>query len=171
MRHAVLKQVARHASAAKAVAIVKAKGPLEHFILAQLRRQTAIEFTAPAKALRKIVTPVNEFRHLHLVRVFGKLVVHAMAGIDREQVIRQNLETERRSNVRELQRIGGKVIRNAVASRKQATCAVLVFHRLCRIALRGIGRMAHHLQVLDIKVVVESKTNSLLFNLVRSLAQ
>ena len=171
MGHAVLEQVAGHASAAKAVTVIKAKGPLEHFVLAQLRGQTAIEFTAPAKALREVVTPVNEFRHLHLVRVFGELVVHAMASVNREQVIRQNLEAERRCDVRELQRVCGKVIRDVVASRKQATCTVLVFHCLRRVALGRIGRMAHHLQILDIKVVVDAKANRLLFNLVRSLPQ
>ena len=84
MRHTILEQVLRYAGTAKAVAVIKAEGPLEHFVLAHLRRQAAIKFATPVKALREIVAPVSKFRHLHLVRFFSKLVINAVTGIDGE---------------------------------------------------------------------------------------
>ena len=171
VRYTILEQVARHSGTAKAIAIIEPEGPLEHFVLTQLRRQACVKFTAPAKALGKVITPVSEFRELNLVRVFSKLVVNAVTRIDCKQVIRQNLESERRRNIRELQRISRKVIRHAVASCQQTTRTILVFHRLRRVTLGRIGSMPHHLQILDIKVIAQTKANCFLFNLVRVLSQ
>ena len=84
MRHLILEQVAGHAGTAEAIAVIKPEGPLEHFVLAHLRRQAAIKFATPVKALREIVAPVSKFRHLHLVRFFSKLVINAVTGIDGE---------------------------------------------------------------------------------------
>ena len=171
MSHAVLKQVTSHTSAAKAVTVVKAERPPEHFVLAHLRRQTAIKIATPIKAFRKIVAPVREFWNLHLIWILGELMVNTVTRIDSKKIIGQNLETERGRNVRELQGIGGKVIGHIMASRQKTPGAVLVFYRAALFALGRIGSMAHHLQVLDIKVVVESETHRFLLDLVRSLSQ
>ena len=57
--------------------------------------------------------------------------------------------------------------------REQAACAVLVFNHfrfLCRVAAGRID-MTGHLEVLDIKVVTQAKSDSLLLLLIRILAQ
>ena len=102
MRHTILEQVARYAGTAKAIAIVEAEGPLKHFVLAHLRRKASVEIATPTKAFRKIVAPVNQFGHLHLVRLVRELVVNAMTRINRKQVIGQNLESKRRGNIGKL---------------------------------------------------------------------
>ena len=171
MGHLVLEKILRDTRTAKGIAVVKAKCPLEHFVFAHLRREAPVKIAAPAKAFRKIVAPVNQFRNLHLVRVFRKLVVNAMSRVDGKKIIRQNLETERRCNVRKLQRIGGKVIGHIVTRRQESSCTVLVFDCLRRIALGRIYRMPGHLQILDIEVVIQTKTHRLLLFLIRGLAQ
>ena len=95
MVYVVLKQVPGHAGAAERITVIQAQGPFQHLILFQLRRKAAVECTVPVETLRKFVTPVRQFRELHLVRGRSKLVVETVAGVDGEHVILQNLESER----------------------------------------------------------------------------
>ena len=58
-----------------------------------------------------------------------------------------------------------------MASRQETPSTILVFYRATIFALGRIGSMPHHLQVLDIKVVVKAETNCFLLDLVRRLTQ
>ena len=57
--------------------------------------------------------------------------------------------------------------------REQTACAILVFDHFCFLCRITPGRidMAGHLEVLDVKVVTQAKTDSLLFLLIRILPQ
>ena len=173
MVYVILKQILCDTRTAERITVIQTQGPFQHFVLFHLRRKPAVKRTAPVETLRKFVTPVRKFRESDLVRIRIVLVVETVTRIDGEHVILQNLESERRRNIGEIQRIRRKVVRKAMSRREQSAGPVLVFDHLRllrRIATSRID-MASHLEVLDIKVVAQAEPNRLLFLLVRRLPQ
>ena len=171
MAYVVLEQVLAHSRAGERIAVAESQRPLAHLVLAHLRWKPRIERSAPVETAAEVIAPVREFWEPHLVGFHGILVVHAVARRDSEKVIRQNLQAEGRTDVREIKGIRRKVVRNAVTRGEESPVAVLVFYRLRGISLRGIGLVAHHLQVLQVQVVAQGEPDGLLFPLVRGLPQ
>ena len=173
MVYVILKQILCDTRTAERITVIQTQGPFQHFVFLHLRRKPAVKLATPVETLRKFVTPVRKFRESDLVRIRIVLVVETVTRIDGKHVVLQNLETERRRNIGEIQRVRRKVVRKAMSCREQSAGPVLVFDHLSLLRRITASRidMPSHLEVLDIKVVAQAEPNRLLLLLVRRLPQ